>query len=50
MSSRSWYAIEVLGAGTLAPVWLEGPPYALTNPIDADGDGTWTPPGNADAP
>lgn len=48
----SWYVVEVLGVGDLAPVWLEGPPYALTNPIDvdADGDGTWTPPGNAAAP
>ncbi len=52
----AWVAIEVLGRKTLHPV-LQRPssdgttaratlPYALTNPlfIDADGDGTWTPP------
>ena len=43
----AWYALEVLGTGSLAPVTWSGSPYALTNPIevDADGDGDWTPPG-----
>ena len=44
----AWYAIEVVGGGSLWPVGL-GAPYALTNPIevDADGDGAWTPPAAA---
>ena len=42
----AWYAIEVIGSGSLAPFSRSGPPYALTNPIevDADGDGDWTAP------
>ena len=42
----SWYSIEVIGSGSMAPAVLGGSPYAVTNPIeiDADGDGTWTPP------
>ena len=47
-SADAWYAIEVVGTGSLAPVELGDTPYALTNPIevDQDGDGVWTPPGN----
>ncbi len=43
----AWYAVEVIGSGSMLPVHSNGPPYALTNPIevDVDGDGTWTPPG-----
>ncbi len=42
----AWYAVEVLGSGSLQPVNKNGPPYAMTNDIrvDADGDGSWTPP------
>lgn len=42
----AWYAIEVVGSGSLQPVHKSGPPYALTNAIevDQDGDGSWTPP------
>ena len=45
----AWYAIEVFGSGGLSPVELDDEPYALTNAIevDADGDGVWSPPGNA---
>jgi hypothetical protein len=48
----SWYAVEVVGAGTLAPIAHGHPPYALTNviQIDANGDGQWTPPGPATTP
>lgn len=48
----AWYAIEVIGSGSLAPVEMDDTPYALTNPIevDADGDGLWTPPGAVPAP
>lgn len=44
----SWYAVEVVGSGSLSPVELGDVPYAMTNPIevDRDGDGVWTPPGN----
>ncbi len=44
--SDAWYALKAVGSGSLAPVSWRGPPYALTNPIevDADRDGTWTPP------
>jgi len=47
-TADAWYAVEVLGSGSLQPVNENGPPYALTNDIrvDADGDGTWTAPGN----
>jgi len=47
-AADAWYAIEVVGSGSLAPVEMNDAPYALTNPIeiDADGDGVWTPPGN----
>ena len=43
----AWYALEVVGSGSLHPIG-GGSPYALTNPIevDADGDGEWTAPGN----
>ena len=43
----AWYAVEVVGSGSMAPVTRSGPPYALTNPIevDQDKDGEWTPPG-----
>ena len=43
----AWYALEVVGTGSLSPIG-SGSPYALTNGIevDADGDGDWTPPGN----
>jgi hypothetical protein len=46
----SWYAVEVVGSGTLSPVELDDQPYALTNAIevDQDGDGEWTPPGTAE--
>jgi len=42
----AWYAVEVLGSGSLRPVYFSSP-YALTNPIevDVDGDGAWTAPG-----
>ncbi len=45
----AWYAIEVFGSGSLAPVEFDDRPYALTNgiEIDVDGDGEWTPPGAA---
>ena len=45
----AWYAIEVIGTGTLWPV-DNSTPYALTNPIevDVDGDGEWTPPAKAE--
>ena len=48
----AWYAIEVVGSGSLSPVELDDSPYALTNPIeiDVDGDGAWTPPGAAVVP
>jgi hypothetical protein len=44
----AWYALEVVGTGSLWPV-DNSTPYALTNPIevDADGDGVWTPPGKS---
>jgi hypothetical protein len=44
----AWYALEVVGTGTLWPV-DNSTPYALTNAIevDADGDGVWTPPGKS---
>lgn len=41
----AWYVLEVRGTGDLWPLhW--GPPYALTNPIfvDADGSGSFEPP------
>ena len=43
----AWYAIQVIGSGSMAPVTFAGPPSAFTNAIevDADGDGIWTPPG-----
>ncbi len=43
----AWYALEVIGSGSMLPVHANGPPYAFTNPIevDVDGDGNWTPPG-----
>lgn len=43
----AWYAVEVVGAGSILPVHKNGPPYAATNAIevDADGDGEWTAPG-----
>ena len=46
-SVDAWYAVEVVGSGSMAPVTWSGPPYALTNAIevDVDGDGSWTPPG-----
>ena len=49
-TADAWYAVEVVGSGSLAPVSWSGEPYALTNPIevDADGDGAWTPPGLPD--
>ncbi len=45
--SDAWYAVDVVGSGNLLPVHKSGPPRAYTNPIevDADGDGSWTPPG-----
>ena len=45
----AWYAIEVFGSGSLAPIEFGDQPYALTNgiEIDVDGDGEWTPPGPA---
>lgn len=47
-AADAWYALEVVGSGSMAPVTWSGSPYARTNPIDVDagGDGTWTPPGN----
>ncbi|MDP6943234.1 MAG: CehA/McbA family metallohydrolase, partial [Myxococcota bacterium] len=47
-TADAWYAVEVLGSGSMAPVTWSGSPYALTNPIevDADGDGEWTAPGS----
>ncbi|MDF1565240.1 MAG: CehA/McbA family metallohydrolase [Deltaproteobacteria bacterium] len=46
-AADAWYALEVLGSGSSAPMSWRGPPYALSNAIeiDADGDGSWTPPG-----
>jgi hypothetical protein len=46
-TADAWYAIEVIGSGSMAPVTWSGPPYALTNPIevDQDGDGEWKAPG-----
>lgn len=46
-AADAWYSVEVVGHGSMAPITFDGPPYALTNPIevDADGDGEWTPPG-----
>ena len=46
----AWYAVEVVGSGSMAPVTRSGPPYALTNPIevDQDRDGEWTPPGSSE--
>ena len=46
-AADAWYMVEVTGSGSLLPVQTGGPPAAFTNPIevDADGDGTWTPPG-----
>lgn len=46
-TADAWYALEVIGTGSLLPVYSSGKPYALTNPIevDADGDGAWTAPG-----
>jgi hypothetical protein len=46
-TADAWYAVEVVGSGSMAPVTWSGPPYALTNAIevDVDGDGEWTPPG-----
>ena len=48
----AWYAVEVVGSGSMAPVTWSGPPYALTNPIeiDHDGDGAWKPPGATNLP
>ena len=45
----SWYAVEVIGTGTVWPV-DNSTPYALTNPIEVDvnGDGVWTPPAKAE--
>ena len=45
-SADAWYAVEVSGSGSLAPVAFDGTPYAVTNAIevDVDGDGIWTPP------
>ena len=45
-TADAWYALQVVGSGSLEPVSRSGPPHALTNPIevDADGDGAWTPP------
>ncbi|MEZ4268503.1 MAG: CehA/McbA family metallohydrolase [Myxococcota bacterium] len=47
-AADAWYSVEVVGHGSMKPVTRAGPPYALTNPIevDADLDGTWTPPGD----
>jgi len=46
-AADAWYMVHVVGAGNLSPVHSGGPPAAFTNPIevDADGDGSWTPPG-----
>jgi hypothetical protein len=46
-AADAWYVLEVVGHGDMKPVTRAGPPYAMTNPIevDADRDGTWTPPG-----
>jgi len=46
-TADAWYMVHVVGAGNLLPVYDRGSPSAFTNPIevDADGDGTWTPPG-----
>jgi hypothetical protein len=42
----AWYALQVLGSGSMSPVSDSGAPAAFTNAIevDADGDGVWTPP------
>jgi len=44
----AWYALEVIGRGTLPFPFQADRPYALTNAIevDANRDGAWTPPGN----
>ncbi len=46
-TADAWYAVQVIGSGSLEPVSRTGPPFAMTNPIevDVDGDGAWTPPG-----
>jgi hypothetical protein len=46
-SSDAWYAVEIVGSGSMAPAVLGGSPYAVSNAIevDADGDASWTPPG-----
>jgi hypothetical protein len=51
-AADAWYVLEVVGHGDMKPVTRAGPPYAMTNPIevDADRDGTWTPPGTVMAP
>ena len=48
-SRDAWYAVEVLGSGSLSPVEMGEGPYALTNPIevDQDRDGVWSAPGGA---
>lgn len=38
----AWYVVAVLGRGDGAPVAFGQEPNAMTNPIDADGDGAWT--------
>ncbi|MEO1271797.1 MAG: CehA/McbA family metallohydrolase, partial [Myxococcota bacterium] len=45
-AADAWYAVEVIGSGSLQPVYFRSP-YALTNPIevDANADGQWDPPG-----
>jgi len=45
-SADAWYAVQVEGEGSLAPVSWRGKPYAMSNPIevDADLDGVWTAP------
>jgi hypothetical protein len=45
--SDAWYAVEIVGSGSMAPAVLGGSPYAVSNAIevDADGDASWTPPG-----
>jgi hypothetical protein len=46
-TADAWYAVEIVGSGSMAPAVLGGSPYAVSNAIevDADGDASWTPPG-----
>lgn len=46
-AADAWYAVQVAGSGSMAPVNWRGAPFAMTNPfeVEVDGDGNWTAPG-----